>query len=446
MALAGVAVGAALFPQATVVALLAIMALPFLMVTALRAAALWLVLHGGEASLAPAPEPMSDQELPTYSVLVPLFREAGVVPHLLAAISAIDYPSEKLDVILIVESIDRETRSALAEAELPRHMRVLVVPDGAPRTKPRALQYALGFTNGELVVVFDAEDAPEPDQLRRAAALLAASRDRLGCLQAHLNIYNSQTSWLTRQFTIEYTALFDCILPTLQWLRLPVPLGGTSNHFPRRVLDDVGGWDPYNVTEDADLGIRLARRGYAVAVLSSTTWEEAPPTFRVWLGQRTRWLKGWMQTYLVHMRDPARLLRDLGARRFFGFQVLMGGLILSALVHPWFYLYVAADMRSGLSLAMPQSFAGRLLLALGIFNLAAGYLTAIALGVIASVRRGRHGLALHSLLMPIYWLSISVAAYRALRELLTSPFYWEKTPHLVGTGVDLPPVTMRQKH
>jgi cellulose synthase/poly-beta-1,6-N-acetylglucosamine synthase-like glycosyltransferase len=293
----GLTAGALLAPKPTIVVLLAAMAVPFLMAAALRAAALWHVLmHASVVADAPL-RAANDAELPSYSVLVPLFREGSVVPHLLGALRDIDYPHDKMDVLLIVESIDQETQAALANAKLAPHMRVVVVPDGEPRTKPRALQYALQLTRGEYVVVFDAEDAPECDQLRGAAAVLGKSGGRLGCLQAQLNIYNSDASWLTRQFTIEYTALFDCILPTLQRLGLPVPLGGTSNHFPRAVLDAVGGWDPFNVTEDADPGIRLARQGWHVAVLPSTTWEEAPPTFGVWLGQRTRWLKGWMQPH-----------------------------------------------------------------------------------------------------------------------------------------------------
>jgi len=311
--------GALAAPQATLVALLAVMAIPFLLVVALRVASLWHLL----GSTAPSVEETgrSDGPLPLYTVLVPLYREAAVVPHLLRALERIDYPRGRLEVLLIVESVDRETQDALAEAVLASHMRILVVPDGQPRTKPRALQYALQFAHGDYVVVYDAEDVPEPDQLRRALAALQAAPDRLGCLQAQLNIYNSRTSWLTRgimaqtpglcaiipltrQFTIEYTALFDAILPTLEHLELPVPLGGTSNHFPRAVLDGVGGWDPYNVTEDADLGIRLARAGWHVGVLRSTTWEEAPPTFAVWRGQRTRWLKGWMQNFDPYEKLP----------------------------------------------------------------------------------------------------------------------------------------------
>ena len=290
---AGIA-GAIAAPQLALMVLLALLAVPFLMVAALRTLALW-DLMSREAGPTEGMEMLGDDELPSYSVLVPLFREAGVVPHLLQALRGIDYPRDKLDVLLLVESIDVETQAALAETKLDAHMRVIVVPDGAPRTKPRALQYALQLTRGMNVVVFDAEDVPEPDQLRRAAAALAAGAGRLGCLQGRLNIYNPDASWFTRQFAIEYTALFDCILPLLQRLRLPVPLGGTSNHFPRAVLDAVGGWDPFNVTEDADLGIRLARCGYEVGVLASTTWEEAPATASVWSGQRRRWLKGWMR-------------------------------------------------------------------------------------------------------------------------------------------------------
>ncbi len=208
-----------------------------------------------------------------------------------------------------------------------------------------------------------------------------------------------------------------------------MPLGGTSNHFPRAVLEAVGGWDPYNVTEDADLGIRLARAGWQVSVLPSTTWEEAPPTFRIWRKQRTRWLKGWMQTYLVHMRAPMRLWRELGVRGFLGLQVLMGGLILSALVHPWFYVLVAADLWQGRLLGVPDGMLGRTLLGVGLFNVVAGYLSAMALGAVAAARRGRRRLALHAVLMPLYWLGISLAAYRALWQLAVAPYYWEKTEH-----------------
>ena len=421
--------GLMLATEATIIALLALLAFPFLCVVLLRSIALW-QLRSPPPRVAPPPAAhASDAALPLYTILVPLFREAVVVPQLVASLRALDYPPERLEVMLIVEEVDRETKAALEAAGLDPHMRIIVVPDGQPRTKPRATQYALQLAMGEYVVVYDAEDAPEPDQLRRALAGLEAGGERLGCLQAQLNIDNSDVSWFTRQFTIEYTALFDCILPALERLRLPVPLGGTSNHFPRRVLDAVGGWDPYNVTEDADLGMRLARQGWHVGVIPSTTWEEAPQTFGVWKGQRTRWLKGWMQTYLVHMRQPRRLWRELGARRFIGFQVLMGGMILSVLVHPWFYLLIAFDLWQGRMLSVPQGVFEQWLLGIGLFNLVAGYVSAIALGTVAAARRGRLGLAAHAVMMPAYWLAISFAAHRALLQLVSAPFYWEKTEH-----------------
>ena len=228
---------------------------------------------------------------------------------------------------------------------------------------------------------------------------------------------------------MEYSALFDAILPALARIGLPLPLGGTSNHFPREVIEELGGWDPHNVTEDADLGIRIARRGGRIAVIASTTWEEAPPTLAIWLRQRTRWLKGWMLTYLVHMRRPTRLARELGLKRFLGFQALMGGLVFSALVHPLFYLMLALALSNGTFMAAPESDLELVLLTLAAFNLAAGYFSAMALAAIAVCRRRRFSLAFDVALMPFYWLLISLAAYRALLQLLRYPYLWEKTPH-----------------
>ena len=234
---------------------------------------------------------------------------------------------------------------------------------------------------------------------------------------------------LTRQFTIEYSALFDAILPALEQLRLPVPLGGTSNHFPRAALIGVGAWDPYNVTEDADLGIRLARQGYHTGVLASTTWEEAPPVFATWIKQRTRWLKGWMQTYLVHTRDLGRLNRDLGWRAAAGFHVLMGGLIVSALVHPLFYLLLLGHWLAGGLLTPAETVAGLVVWTIVWINLGVCYAVSILVGVLSVWRRRRPGLAMFALLTPLYWLLISFAAYRAVYQLVRDPYLWEKTEH-----------------
>lgn len=246
-------------------------------------------------SNAPRPRPGSHR-LPTYSVLVPLYKEANMVPALLANLAALDYPHEKLDIKLVVEPNDTETRAALETVRHDSRFEVFVVPDAGPRTKPKALSAALPFARGELVVVYDAEDEPAPDQLRVAAAAFATAGPGLACVQASLAVRNAGDNWLTKHFAAEYAGLFDVFLPALAGKRLPLPLGGTSNHFRAATLRKVGGWDPHNVTEDADLGMRLARFGFRTGVIDSTTMEEAPADFRNWLNQRTRWFKGWMRS------------------------------------------------------------------------------------------------------------------------------------------------------
>ena len=360
--------------------------------------------------------------LPTYAVLFPLLKEAEIIGQLIEGLCRIDYPADRLQISLIVEEDDTCTQSAIARHMLPDHMRVVVVPQGEPRTKPRALNHALADASGAYVVVYDAEDLPNPGQLREALAVLVSNSETTGCVKARLNVYNADSNAITRQFALEYSALFGAVLPTLDRLGLPIPLGGTSNHFPRRVLEQVGGWDPYNVTEDADLGIRLARLGYDVRVIPSTTLEEAPESLRVWIRQRTRWLKGWMQTYLVHVRHPRRLWRELGTYRFLGFQMMLGGMILSALVHPWFLIMLCYASFSW------EGMASNWLMGFGTFNLIAGYGTAMALGAMAVVPQNRR-LAWSVLAMPVYWIAISCAAYLAVWQLIWAPFFWEKTPH-----------------
>lgn len=385
-----------------------------------------------QASLALVSAPAAEREpveLPLYSILVPLYREATVIPQLLAALDALDYPKHRLDVLLIVEFSDPETTAAIARAAPGPHIRTIVVPDGLPRTKPKALNFGMTYARGDYVVVFDAEDQPEPDQLRQALQAFRGGPPALGCVQARLNIYNPASSWLTRQFTMEYSALFDGLLPAMERARLPIMLGGTSNHFRREVLEAVECWDAFNVTEDADLGLRLARRGYLVAVLPSTTWEEAPPTYRIWHGQRTRWLKGWLQTYIVHMRRPARLWQELGPRRFVAFQALTGGALLSALVHPLFLAILLIEAAAGTLLAGDESMVGSTLRWLALLNVVASYGVAMVLGYRAVAARGRRWLGWHIVLLPIYWLAISLAAYAALWQLFRAPFHWEKTAH-----------------
>lgn len=370
------------------------------------------------------PQNFTDDWLPTYSVVVALYREAAAVKGLVAALRNLDYPSEKLDVKLVLEPDDLETRKAIAQLQLGPPFDVIIAPTGGPRTKPKALNAALPFVRGTFVAVFDAEDRPEPEQLRLALEAFVASDERLACVQARLTIDNTADSWLTRLFTAEYAGLFDVFLPGLATWRLPLPLGGSSNHFRTEALRKVGAWDPYNVTEDADLGMRLARYGYRASVIPSTTYEEAPGKLPAWLKQRTRWFKGWMQTWLVHMRSPRRLVGDLGWTGFAVFQLLVGGTVLAALVHGLF------AARLGWRLATspaPQAFDDWI--SLDATVLLCGYGMSIVLGLVGLTRRGLLGCAWVLLLMPVYWLLLSLAAWRALFQLARDPYRWEKTEH-----------------
>jgi cellulose synthase/poly-beta-1,6-N-acetylglucosamine synthase-like glycosyltransferase len=410
------------------------LALPFLMIALVRLAAVWHTLKRPLGRRRRTPfDRRFDARLPTCSVLLPLYREWSVVPTLVEAMARLDYPSTRFEVLFITEADDYLTRQALAQAGLRANMRILTVPDGQPKTKPRALNFALQDARGTLVAVFDAEDMPEAGQLRRAADAFIDGGPRLACVQARLAVYNADESFLSRQFALEYSALFRGLLPALGVLKLPMPLGGTSNHFRRDLLLKIDGWDPFNVTEDADLGIRLARYGYGVSVIDSVTLEEAPATWHVWCGQRTRWIKGWIQTYLVHMRRPLRLWRDLGTWRFVGFQITIGAMVLSMLVHPWFYILALLHGSLGWRFVPESEFLWWVCSS----NLAAGYGAAALLTATTALNSGSPRRRLSVVWLPGYWLALSYAAYRAVLDLIVRPFYWEKTTH--GTSRLKPP-------
>ncbi|MGC2222991.1 MAG: glycosyltransferase family 2 protein, partial [Methylocella sp.] len=304
-----------------------------LSMTCLFLASIWLRLFAGAASTACGQEPfrarVEDRRLPVYSVVAALHREARVVPQLAAALDAIDYPRGKLDIKLVIEHDDRATLLAIEALHLPATYEIVVAPAGWPRTKPRALNIALPLVRGELLVIFDAEDAPAPGQLREAAERFLRAPRKLACLQARLAIDNIEDSWLTRLFAIEYAVLFDVLNPGLVGLGLPLPLGGSSNHFRTEILREMCGWDAWNVTEDADLGLRLARFGYDTGILPSSTLEEAPARIDAWLRQRRRWSKGWMQTFITLTRDPRRLVAELGAANTLALVLTMTTLVIA---------------------------------------------------------------------------------------------------------------------
>jgi len=401
-----------------------VLAVVFLAWLALRLATLFAGYSWGDRGRDPP-----DHELPVYTVIAALYREAASLDGLLTAIERLQYPREKLDLIVAVEADDRDTRAALNKRRNRMPVTVIPVPVVGPRTKPKALNVALPFARGNFTVIYDAEDRPEPDQLRRALRAFRAGGERLACVQARLCIDNTEDGYLAGLFTAEYAGQFDVFLPGIAAFHLPLPLGGSSNHFRTERLREVGGWDAYNVTEDADLGMRLARFGYPASVISSTTYEEAPAKLGPWLRQRTRWFKGWMQTWLVHVRRPARLRRDLGLKGFVGFQLIVGGNALAALVHPLFIASLTYSIVSGAPMWRGDGVSVAILAALYGTTIVIGYATSAYLGWLGLKRRRLLASAWVLILTPLHWLLLSLAAWRALYQLVVAPYAWEKTEH-----------------
>lgn len=357
---------------------------------------------------------------PVYTILCPLYREANVAPDLIAAINALDYPKHALDVKILVEGDDPDTIAAALAVSKAAHIEIVIVPSATPRTKPKALNVGLALARGEYVAVYDAEDRPDPLQL--LAALAAFEDSTVACVQAPLSIDNHDASWLARQFAAEYAIQFREVLPLLARLGLPLPLGGSSNHFRTDVLRAIGGWDAYNVTEDADLGYRLAREGYKSGVIGPPTQEEAPVSFGAWFNQRARWIKGHMQTWLVLMRDPVRSAREMGLGAFLAMQLMLGGGILAALAHGPLAFIVLTAALSPYDILKPEDFA------LAVF----GYCVALFAALTACALSNSLSHARAALTMPLYWPLSSLAALKALYDLVFKPHHWSKTMHGVS--------------
>lgn len=415
---------------------------------------------------------IANDDLPVYTILVPLYREPEVAGKIVKRIAALDYPPEKLDVKLLLESDDDLTFRELKRAELPPGFIIQRVPDAQPKTKPRACNFGLREAKGEFCVIYDAEDIPDPDQLRKAVAVFRRdSEKRLACVQAKLNYYNSRQNWLTGFFTVEYTAYFDLMLSGWQKFRIPLPLGGTSNHFRTAYLRELGGWDPFNVTEDCELGLRIYEKHWHTAVLDSTTLEEANSRLWNWMRQRSRWVKGFIQTHLAHYRNPLVTIRRLGLRGAAGGYMAVGGaslMMLTNLIY-WpltlFYLFLffhglcAGETAESLLVASPGreslyrgveicgvtwkvwpmlysgegenpflSGVSQIFCAGSVFLFLSNFLL-VGVHVAAVVKRGFLHLIPHALLMPLYWVLISIGAWKGFLQIFTKPFYWEKTLH-----------------
>ena len=381
---------------------------------------------------------LDERELPVYTVLVPVFREKEVVTKLMENISVLDYPPAKLDVRILLEEEDRETIDVLAAMTLPPNFTTVIVPKAYPQTKPKACNYGLLHARGDYVVIYDAEDRPERDQLKKAYLAFRRLPREYVCIQAKLNYFNSGQNILTRLFTQEYSMWFELLLVGVMQMDSPIPLGGTSNHFKMSFLKEVGGWDPFNVTEDADLGIRLYKFRYKTAILDSRTWEEANSNIRNWIRQRSRWIKGYMQTWLVHMRHPVTFLKAVGLRGFILYQAMILGTPLLPLINPVFWALMVlwyATHAHWIAALFPGALY-YLSTALFIFgNFAFTYMNVIGMYHVVRAcsleRRApfSYGIIKYALLTPVYWVLMSVAAYKALIQLIVKPSYWEKTNH-----------------
>ena len=420
-------VGAALLAPALVVAVLFGMGV---LIAAVNAALKWMALH----SLSrPAPPPKAATTslspfpaLPVVTIMLPLFREPDIAGHLVRRIARLDYPHELLDVLLLIEAGDDTTRAALDRATLPPWMRAVIVPPGQPQTKPRAMNYGLNFARGSIVGVYDAEDAPEPDQIRKVAERFLQAPPEVVCLQGQLDYYNPHHNWLSRCFTLEYATWFRLMLPGVARLGLFVPLGGTTLFFRRAVLEEMGAWDAHNVTEDADLGLRLVRAGYRTEIVETTTYEEANAAVLPWIKQRSRWLKGYAMTWATHMRDPVRLWRDLGARRFIGVQVQLLSTVLGFALAP--VLWTLVVKLFGWPHPLDRFLSTQGYVGLAFFFLACQALTMYAAWRASALPRHR-ALRLWIPVLDIYFILASVATHLGLGELMVQPFHWRKTAH-----------------
>jgi cellulose synthase/poly-beta-1,6-N-acetylglucosamine synthase-like glycosyltransferase len=375
---------------------------------------------------------IKNQKLPTVTVLAPLYHEEKVVKNLVNSLLKQKYPADKLETMLLLEKADQKTIEAVNTFNLPKNFKIIIC-DSNPKTKPAALNVGLAAATGEFLVIYDAEDRPQKNQILAAVTAFSKSPADVACIQAKISFWNKDRNFLTKFFTAEYAAHFEIFLPALSKFDLCVPLGGTSNFFRTKILKKIGGWDPFNVTEDADLGVRIARVGFKVKMLESITWEEANSNIINWLRQRSRWIKGYLQTYLVHMRHPAKLYKDLGFSKFVSFQLIFGAGPVSILVNPFFWSVTGAYIatRSSLIEAVfpaPIFYLG-LICTLGNFVF-------VFLKMSACLKAGQYNKVVLMVFAPFYWVLTSFGAFYGLLQLITKPHHWEKTQH--GLEIERP--------
>ncbi len=426
----GVAVGTVMLPSVVLPAIVTVVAMLYLisvldrnilLIRGFRKSSL--VVVSDEEALA-----IPDDDLPIYTILLPVYNEPSIVQNLIDGVGKLVYPKDRLETLLLIEEDDLATQEAVRGVSL-ESVRVVIVPHSLPKTKPKACNYgmALPGLRGELVTIYDAEDIPDPLQLRKAVAAFRRLPAEVACLQARLGYFNERQNLLTRWFSLEYDQWFGIVLPTVEAARCVVPLGGTSNHMPTALWREVGGWDEFNVTEDADLGVRLARRGYRTLVLDSTTLEEANSDVLNWIRQRSRWYKGYLQTMLVHLRHPRALRREIGTVAMLRLINMTGGVPVTGVINVmlWAVLAMWINGRASFIAMMfqPVPYYVCLLLFL-VAGPVSVYLSLMSISVL-----GKPHLWWPALLAPLYWFLQSVAAMKAVYQLAFRPHFWEKTVH-----------------
>jgi hypothetical protein len=353
------------------------------------------------------------EELPTYTILLPLYKEDKIIKKLINSISKIDYPAQLLDVKLLLEEDDTKVLEILESISLPSYFEKIIVPNSLPKTKPKACNYGLKFAKGKYVVIYDAEDRPSLNQLKQVVAKFAVLGPEVVCIQAKLNYYNRQDNYLTQLFSIEYSLLFDFILEGLERLKMPIPLGGTSNHFITKELRELGGWDAFNVTEDADLGFRLYSKGYRCELIGNTTLEESPISVSGWLMQRSRWIKGHMLTSLLHIQQ----LKYLNIRQVLGIYFYLYLPNITYVLLP-IYLLISCFIKEKMILS-----------SLFYFNIALSIVLPIIYSIFVVHLKKWSKMKLSIILSPFYYLLFPIAAVRSCWQILTKPFHWDKTEH-----------------
>jgi len=370
---------------------------------------------------------VKDSELPIYSILIPLYKEASVLKQIVSVINNLNYPKNKLDVKLLLEEDDLETINAVKKMKLPRYFETVIIPHSFPKGKPKALNIGLTKIKGKYLTIYDAEDIVDRDQLKKVYLVFKNAPDNVGCVHSKLNFYNKNQNWLTKIFTTEYTYWYELCMPWLIKDQYIVPFGGNSVHFKTEVIKKMGGWDPYNVTEDCEIGIRLYRKGYVAEYVNSITTEEAVLTTKAWIRQRSRWMKGYILTSFVNLRHPVRLYKELGLKKILSFFLIILGtpiihllnLLFGTLTILWFLTYSPVI----------KAFFPWYILYPSLISFVFGNFMMIYLGMIGSVNNKYYNLVKWNLLSPLYWLLMAVATVKSVFQLIIAPHFWEKTAH-----------------